>query len=278
MLVEEKTVSVPEAASLIGITRSTVNHWIKTGKLHAQRLGRNYAVPVKELLLFLKSTGRRIPPELESENSGPSFRVYRHCWSCWAEKSHGLRCDGCIVHTNRIEICFAAKDSSRLHCTTMCYECAYYQDIYLPRIQFVHQVRVPAAVCRGLYFWGVSNLWSQLCQVPLKDFPGAGIESAFAQESLEAAITSVRELELGEPVQSIEGIHLKTKHGGRLAVAVSPYPLDEPSGTFLLLARPEDYQSQKPTASLTQQRRRKEHGGIVRNDRPGSESDVRQGR
>ncbi len=76
MVREEKTVSVPGAATLIGITRSTVNHWINTKKLYAKRSGRNYSVPVKDLLLFLKSTGRKIHDELAGEDTqGPNFHT-----------------------------------------------------------------------------------------------------------------------------------------------------------------------------------------------------------
>lgn len=121
MIKEEKTVSVPEAASLCGVTRSTVNYWIKTKKLHAKRSGRNYSVPVKELFLFLKSTERKIPFELESDDLVPVFKAYRPCWDYWKGSDHGNGCNGCVVSDNQIEICFTAKNSSKLHCSTRCF-------------------------------------------------------------------------------------------------------------------------------------------------------------
>ena len=114
MITKEKTVSVPKAASLCDVTRSTVNHWIKTKKVHAKRSGRNYSVPVKELFVFLKSTGRKIPFEMENDDLGPVFKAYRHCWNYWKDSDHGHGCNGCVVSDNHIEICFTAKNSSRL--------------------------------------------------------------------------------------------------------------------------------------------------------------------
>jgi len=240
MVTEEKTVSVPEAAALIGITRSTVNHWITTRKLHATRSGRNYSVPVKDLLFFLKSAGRKIPSELERDDSGPVFKAYRHCWNYWKDSDHGGGCNGCVVSDNQIEICFTTKNSSRLHCSNRCNECGYYQDIYLPRIQFIHQIGFPAAVGKGLFFWGVNSRWSKICQVPQKDFPGTGIEHVIDQESLAAVISDIKKIELGESVQPAKMVFFKNEPEGRLADIVSFLPLIEPPGAFLILAIPED--------------------------------------
>lgn len=240
MSTEEKTVSVPEAAALIGINRSTVNHWIKTKKLHTKRSGRNYSVPVKELLLFLKSTGRKIPSELESDDLRPVFKSYRHCWNYWKDSDHGDRCNGCVAYDNKMEICFTAKNSSRLYCSIRCDECNYYQDIYLPRIQFIHQIDIPAAVCKGLFFWGVNSMWSKLCQVSQKDFPGTGIEHVIDQKSLGGVISDIKKIELGESVQLANKVFLKNEPEGKLAAIISFFPLNEPSGTFLMLAKPPD--------------------------------------
>jgi excisionase family DNA binding protein len=236
---EEKTVSVSEAAALMGLTRSTVNHWIKTNKVHAERSGRNYSVPVKNLLLFLKSTGRKIPAELESDNLGPLFRAYRHCWDYWKGSDHGDKCNGCVVSDNQVEICFTAKNSSKLHCSIKCNECAYYQDVYLPKIQFIHQFDSPAAVCKGFFFWGVNSQWSNICEIPKMNFPGTGIEHVIDQESLGEVISDIKRIELGECVQPAKRIFLRNKTEGKLAVHFSFYSLNEPPGTFLLLAKPQ---------------------------------------
>jgi excisionase family DNA binding protein len=240
MVTKEKTISVPEAAKLIGMTRTTVNHWISTKQLHAKRSGRNYSVPVRELLYFLKSTGRKIPPELESEDMGPVFKAHQNCWDYLKKSDHGNGCNDCVVYDNQMETCFTAKNSSRLHCPTKCNECAYYQDIYLPKIQFIHQIDSPAAVCKGLFFWGVNSGWSKISQVPQKDFPGTGIEHVIDQESLETIISDIKKIELRESVQSENCVYLKTELEGKLKVIVSFFPLNEPPGTFLMLAKPLD--------------------------------------
>ena len=240
MVTEEKTVSVPEAAALIGITRSTVNHWINTKKLYAKRSGRNYSVPVKELLLFLKSTGRKIPSELESDDSVPVFKAYQHCWNYLKDSDHGNGCNGCVVSENQMDNCFTAKNSNRLHCSVRCNECAYYQNLYFPKIQFIHQIDFPAAVCKGLFFWGVNSRWSKICSVPQKDFPGTGIEHVFDPVSLGEMISDIKKIELGESVQPANMGFLKNESEAKLEAIVSFFPLNEPPGTFLMLAKPQD--------------------------------------
>ena len=50
-----KSISVSEAAALCGVGRTTVGYWIRSKKLHAMRVGRNYSIPIDDLLFFLKS-------------------------------------------------------------------------------------------------------------------------------------------------------------------------------------------------------------------------------
>ena len=244
MITEEKTMSVPQAASLCGVTRSTVNHWIKIKKLHANRSGRNYSVPVKDLFLFLKSTERKIPFELESDDLGSVFKSYRRCWNYWKDTDHGEGCNGCVVLANQMKACFTAKNSSRLQCSNRCNECAYYQDIYLPRIEFIHQFDLPAAVCQGLFFLGVNNRWAKICQLPQKDFPGTGIERVIDHGSLETVISLIKKLRIGEHIQPANSVYLKNGIEGKQEVVVSSFHLNEPQGTFLMLAKPQDVSSE----------------------------------
>ncbi len=41
--------STTEAAKYIGVTRVTIFRWIKEGKLEAKKIGRSFAVPMKEV-------------------------------------------------------------------------------------------------------------------------------------------------------------------------------------------------------------------------------------
>jgi excisionase family DNA binding protein len=240
MVINEKSVSVSDAAAIIGITRSTVNNWINSKKLYAKRTGRNYSVPVKDLVLFLKSTGSKIPSELENEDLSPVFKAHRHCWDYWKDSGHGDGCDNCVITEHKIEICFTAKDSSKLHCSTKCSECDYYKDIYLPRIQFINQINYPAAVSKGLFIWGVNSRWSKIYKAPQKDFPGTGVEGIIDQDSLGLIISCIKKLELGEPIQPTNQVFLKTDSEGKLPAIISIYSLNEPSGTFLMLANPQN--------------------------------------
>jgi len=233
-----KTLSVPETATLCGVTRSTINNWINDKKLNATRSGRNYSVPAKEVLFFLRSTGRDIPPELQSDDlKGPLFKTFQNCWDYPKDSDHIERCKGCVVLDKKLDVCFTAKGSSKLGCPVECYECRYYQEIYLPRIQFIHQLDFPAAVCNGLFFWGANSRWAAINRISRKTFPGIGMEGLIHPDSLEGIISAIRRMELGESLPMTFNILLKSDTKGKQAVSISFIPLNEPPGTFLFLAK-----------------------------------------
>ena len=49
-------VSIPELAKLLGISRIAVYKKVKSGKLAAVKVGRNYAIPAKQVENFLGGT------------------------------------------------------------------------------------------------------------------------------------------------------------------------------------------------------------------------------
>jgi hypothetical protein len=68
-----KTLSAYRAADLCGVGRTAVGYWIRSKKLYARRLGRNYTIPVEDLLFFLQNSNQRVPSELYHENSSRPF-------------------------------------------------------------------------------------------------------------------------------------------------------------------------------------------------------------
>ena len=135
----KKTLSVSQAASLCGVGRTTVGYWIRSKKLHANRVGRNYSILVDDLLFFLKNSDQKIPSELLRENSnGFIFKSFQNCWQHFHGSEHGHSCHKCITFRNQLQDCFTVKDSGMLECSD-CLACRYYIETYSPRIQFVHQ-------------------------------------------------------------------------------------------------------------------------------------------
>lgn len=229
--------SVPETAALCGVTRSTINNWINNKKLNAIRSGRNYRVPTNELLFYLKSTGREIPRELQSNDlKGPLFKTFQYCWDYPKDSAQKERCKGCVVQDKKLDVCFTAKKSSKLKCTVECCNCSYYREIFFPRIQFIHQLDFPAAVCKGLFVWGVNSEWAAITRIPQKEFPGMGIERIIHPSSLEKAISATRKMALGELPPNGFHVFFKSKTKGKKEVSISAIPLKEPRGTFLFLA------------------------------------------
>lgn len=239
MKAHQKSISVTQAAVLCGVGRTTVGYWIRSRKLRANRVGRNYSIPVEELIFFLKATGAPVPSELaDEEAAGPCFRSFQHCWQYHAGTLHGQRCGGCIVHKNRLETCFTARDGGGLACPeASCAECQYYQETYLARIQFIQQIDLPAAVYRGLYFWGGNRHWAALCGRSETELIGLGIEHVFHSESLQAVISDAKKRDLGDPnVPKRFQVFIRNPESEKIRVRLGAYPLNEPEGTFLLLA------------------------------------------
>jgi excisionase family DNA binding protein len=235
----QKTLSVSEAAGLCGVGRTTVGYWIRSKKLQANRVGRNYTIPLEDLLFFLKNSAQKIPAELQRENcSRPIFKSFKTCWQHWQGSEHGLNCPGCIAFKNQLQACFTVKDSGLLGCSD-CNTCRYYTETYLHRIQFVHQFDVPAAVFKDLYLWGGNSQCAEICEVQQKDLVGMGIEKIVHAGSLPKVIKTVKKLALGES-QTKEDciIAIKNEHEHRKLISLAVYPLREPAMSFLALGVP----------------------------------------
>lgn len=237
----ENALSVTQTASLCRVGRTTIGYWIRKKKLHANRVGRNYSIPVEELLFFLKSTGQKIPDELAKGNlRGPSFRTIQNCWQFWQGSAHVQNCNDCIVFKNQLETCFTARGGVSLCGSNACDECLYYQETYLSRIKFIHQIDLPAGIFRELCFWGGNRRLAELCGIQEKDLVGMGIERMVHPESLEAVISDAKKMALGDTrVVGTKSIFLKKDPYGKIRVFFSAYPLSKPVGAFLMLSEPE---------------------------------------
>jgi excisionase family DNA binding protein len=239
MTENKKKYSVSQAAALCGVGRTTVGYWIRTRKLHANRTGRNYSILLDDLLFFLKSSGQKIPPELlPGSSNGPIFKSLQTCWHYWHGSDHGRRCCDCIAFKNQLQSCFTIKDSGLLNCTD-CNTCRYYTDIYLNRIQFIHQIDAPAAVFQDLYLWGGNSLCADLCGLQQQDLVGIGLEKIVFSGSLPKVIEAVRKMAVGKPALK-EDCSISINNGslGSLKILASIYPLRQPPMTYLVVGVP----------------------------------------
>ncbi|KPJ75974.1 MAG: hypothetical protein AMJ54_13245 [Deltaproteobacteria bacterium SG8_13] len=233
----ENRLTVSQAAALCGVNRNTIGAWIRSGKIQADKVGRNYSIPVEELVFFLHSTGQKIPAELGGDRlAGPSFRTIRHCWHYFQDKVNQKTCEQCTVFQNRLEVCFTGKDSHALVCNGRCHQCDYYRDVFYPRIQFIQQIAYPAAVYKDLCLWAGNPKWSELTGVPEAELVGLGIEKICHPASLGEFISNDKKRTLGNPqAPRIEDLYIRHAQLGRMRVRIAVYPLSEPSGTWLLL-------------------------------------------
>ncbi len=234
-----KTLSVSQAAQHCGVGRTTVGYWIRSKKLTAHRVGRNYAIPVEDLLFFLKTSGQKIPHELMRNNAdGPIFRSFQPCWQYWDTARRKSACRDCLVLKNQVTACFTLKPHLEAECSN-CGNCPYYLETFFPRIQFVHQIHMPAAVYKDLYLWGANSLCADLCQMKPEELVGVGIEKIVHPRSLAAVIATARKRALGDLSQPTHCTLFINRAGkGEQRLCVSIHPLKEPQGAFLVLAEP----------------------------------------
>lgn len=234
-----KSLSVSQAAALCRVGRTTVGYWIRSKKLHATRQGRNYMIAVEDLLFFLNASGLDIPRQLAERNgNAPIFKSYQNCWQYWSGTDHGSRCPGCIAFKNQLQACFTVKNSGLLGCAD-CTTCRYYLETILHRIQFVHQIALPAAVFKDLYLWGGNSSCAELCSLAPAELVGVGIDKIVHSHSLPKVIEAIRKLALGEPVVIQDcTISIKSDREIPRKVRVSVYPLHEPPHAFLVLGSP----------------------------------------
>ncbi len=237
----DKSLSVTEAAALCGVGRTTVGYWIRSNKLSAGRKGKKYEIPVQDLLYFLKAGGHQIPIELEKKNlNGPVFRTFQHCWQYYQGDSHGLNCHLCIAFQKKLPVCFSARNSGTLNCLDSCETCRYYHETYYPRLQFIHQFDIPAAVVKDLYFWAGNPEMASLCEVEEKDLVGMGVEKIIHPDSLEQVIAGAKRKALGDPgVQTECIVYLKNQRLDKIKTRLSAFLLKEPPGAFLILTQRE---------------------------------------
>ena len=234
-----ETLSVSKAARICGVGRTTVGYWIRSKKLYAIRMGRNYSIPVQDLLFFLHNQHQKIPVELLPENSSkPIFKSFQNCWQYWHGSEHGLKCRNCITFINQLQACFTVKDSGLSGCSD-CSTCRYYTETYLHRIQFVHQLKAAAAVFKDLYLWGGNSRCAEICNVQQRDLIGMGLDKIVHADSLPKVIETVRKLALGESEvreNCIIAVNCKRKQQKKVCIAV--YPLHEPAKSYLVLGVP----------------------------------------
>ncbi len=234
---QQQILTVAQVAVLCGVNRNTVGLWIRSRKLHAERKGRNYSIPASELIFFLKSTGREIPAELAVETTlAPHFRPIQNCWDYFQSSSHLNGCRECAVYKNRLAVCFAGKDSAATGCDGKCGDCRYFQETFLPRIQLVHQIDIPAAVYKDFYLWCGNKQWARVAGQAEKDLIGLGIEDVFHQDSLGVMMASFKKRALGDPsVPRTDTVFIMNNRYEKIAMAISVYALVEPAGAWLLL-------------------------------------------
>ena len=101
----KKFFSTTELAKICHVSRFTTSKWVREGKIRGASPGRNYKIPVDEIIRFLKESNFPIPEELKT-----GYRDYdrhqKYCWEYHSEqKDISLhQCIDIALFKNRPEI------------------------------------------------------------------------------------------------------------------------------------------------------------------------------
>ena len=235
----EQRLSVSEVAECCGVGRSTVGYWVRSGKLRAERVGRDYTIAPQDLLHHLSHSGRPVPDRLRGPNRNlPLFPPFRFCWEHRASTEEGADCTGCAVYKKGMRACFAGRRHVVPGREIHCHRCVYYQDHIVPRIGFVHQIDSPAVVYEGLYLWGGNERFAEMSGYASVELPGMDMERLIHPDSLETVISNIKRRALGSPrVPSRYQVFVRKWDGVKVCKEICVQPLKVPSGTFLILFR-----------------------------------------
>ncbi|MBN1103420.1 MAG: helix-turn-helix domain-containing protein [Deltaproteobacteria bacterium] len=238
-----ENLSAAEIASICGVGHSTVRYWIRSGKLPAKRRGRNYEVPKEDLLFYLESSGYGIPDRLRSQDEPPTlphFRPVQPCWEFFQRTIRDRGCPSCPVQMNRLEICFTVKRYNPAICSGHdCRRCRYYVETYLPRIQFIHQIDLPAAVYGDFFIYAANQKMLDLCGLSDAGDIGKGLEEVIDPEFLPTAISHAKRRMVDDPsLPRSYRVPIKESNHGRVEASVTMFPLNDPKGAFLILGEP----------------------------------------
>lgn len=234
-----RSLTVAQTARLCRVGRTTVGYWVRSRKLFAQREGRHYVIPVADLIHFLEASGQPIPGELAAGNGlMPVFRSYQNCWRYWSDGQGRHRCAECATFQRRVDDCFCMRADGACGCPEPCHLCRYYREVYLARFRFIHQFRVPAAVFKGLYFYGGNAAWAELCGVRPEALVGLGVERVIHPASLAEVISTFKQIGLAlhdEPLA--RRILINGRDGTARPLDTLTLPLSEPEHASLMIAR-----------------------------------------
>jgi hypothetical protein len=115
-------------------------------------------------------------------------------------------------------------------------------DTFYPRIQFVHQINLPAAIVRDFHLWGGNAQCADLCDVQPKELIGMAVEKIVHARSLGKIIQTARNMAFKDlRFENNCTISINGDRGRRRVIQVSIFPLQEPNRVFLVLGMPKKF-------------------------------------
>lgn len=231
--------SVINISEICDVARSTASYWITQKGLPARRSGNKFMVAVEDLIIFLESIGRPIPPILVENLGGVfshPFKLFQTCWNYWKKSPHGENCEDCVVFKYQINECFTLTNNKR-KCVIDCSQCQYFYEHYTQYTYFIHQMPMPVAIFKDLYLWSGNKAWARLCGVDIDRLIGIGVEEIIHPESIRIIINFNKKIQRGNNNGFLKSpIYFENKNGRKIKANLSITSLKQPEGTCFAIA------------------------------------------
>ncbi len=165
----EKLFSTTEFAKICQISRFTASKWVKEGKIKGTSLGRNYKIPIEEVLRFFKEYNFPIPEELKAGDKDRD-RPEICCWEYYSrEKSSSPhQCDACLIKQASIRNCYIMRIDDyqeKIKCMVECSKCNYFLEKFANYFAIVTAFDEPAVVCGDGTILAANRSFLRICEV-----------------------------------------------------------------------------------------------------------------
>jgi excisionase family DNA binding protein len=143
--------STTELAKICQVSRFTTSKWVREGRIRGASPGRNYKIPIGEIIRFLKESNFPIPEELKT-----GYRDYdrhqKYCWEYHAEQNDISlhQCSTCIIKEAEILNCFIMRIDDyqdNIKCPIECSKCSYFLEKFANHFAIVKAFDEPAIIC-----------------------------------------------------------------------------------------------------------------------------------
>ena len=162
----KKFFSTTELAKICQVSRFTTSKWVREGKIRGASPGRNYKIPINEIIRFLKESNFPIPEELKTGDKNYDHHQ-KYCWEYHSEQNDISlhQCSACIIKEAEILNCFIMRVDDyqdNIKCPIECSKCSYFLEKFANHFAIVKAFDEPAIICSNGAILAVNQGFSMI--------------------------------------------------------------------------------------------------------------------